>query len=46
MEDLEGRLRERLGTRVRIQERGGRGKMVIDFYSREDFDRILEILGA
>ena len=44
MEDLEGRLRERLGTRVRIQESGGRGKVVIDFYSREDFDRILEIL--
>jgi ParB family transcriptional regulator, chromosome partitioning protein len=42
--DLEGRLRERLGTRVKIQDRGGRGKLVVEYYSREDFDRILEIL--
>jgi ParB family chromosome partitioning protein len=44
--ELEGRLRERFGTRVRIQERGGRGKLVIEFYSRDDFDRIYELLGG
>ncbi len=42
--ELEGRLREKFGTRVRIQEKGGRGKLVIEYYSREDFDRIFEML--
>jgi len=37
---LEERFSERMGTRVRIRERGGKGKIVIEFYSVEDFERI------
>lgn len=41
---LEERFRERLGTRVRIREKGGRGNLRIDFYSTEDFERIRDII--
>jgi ParB family chromosome partitioning protein len=43
--EIEGRIRERLGTRVKVEERNGRGKVVIEFFSRDEFDRLLEILG-
>jgi len=42
--DLEDRLRKALGTRVSIMERGERGRIVIEFLSKDDFDRILRIL--
>jgi len=42
--DLENRLRMTLGTRVTIIENRGRGKIVIDFFSPEDFDRLLDKL--
>ncbi len=45
VQDYEARLRERLGTKVRIQDRGGRGEIVIEYYSTADFARILEALG-
>jgi ParB family chromosome partitioning protein len=46
--DLEGKLRAALGTRVSIvQAKGGRGKMIVDFFSEDDFQRVLEhILGS
>jgi ParB family chromosome partitioning protein len=44
--DLEAQLRERLGTRVRVQDRGGRGRIVIEYFSREDCDRLLDLLLA
>ncbi len=45
--DLEGRLRDSLGTKVQIDVRkqGQRGKIVIDFYSLDEFDRLTERLG-
>jgi ParB family chromosome partitioning protein len=43
---LEKRLEERLGTRVKIVESKSRSKIVIEFYSNDDFERILEIMGA
>ena len=42
--DIEDRLRIALGTRVTILEHGGSGKIVIDFFSPDDFDRILQKL--
>jgi ParB family chromosome partitioning protein len=41
--DLEGRLREALGTKVSVEEgtAPGTGKIVIEFYSNEDLERIL-----
>jgi ParB family chromosome partitioning protein len=42
--DLEDRLRMALGTRVTIFDNSGRGKIVIDFFSPDDFDRVLQKL--
>jgi ParB family chromosome partitioning protein len=45
--DLESRLREQLGTKVQIDARkkGDRGRIIIDFYSLDEFDKITEIIG-
>jgi len=45
--DLEARLREALGTKVSVEQgaRPGTGKIVIEFYSQDDLDRILGRLG-
>jgi ParB family chromosome partitioning protein len=42
--DLEGRLSQALGTRVRIESRKKGGKIVVDFYSLEELDRLLDRL--
>jgi len=34
-------IEERLGTKVRISKKGERGTIVIDFYSKEELDRLL-----
>lgn len=41
---LEETLRKFLGTQVRIPKRGRKGKIEIEFYSREDLERIIEII--
>jgi ParB family chromosome partitioning protein len=45
--DLESRLSGQLGTRVAIETRknGQRGRIVIEFYSLDEFDRIAERIG-
>ena len=43
--DLEDRAREHLGTKVLIEQRDNRGKFTIHFYSDDDFQRILDVLG-
>ena len=42
--DLERRLSERLGTRVTLRDRRGRGRLVISYYTSEDLDRVAELL--
>lgn len=42
---LEDRLRERLGTKVHLRYAQGKGALEIAFFSDEDLDRILQILG-
>ncbi len=37
-------LQQILGTKVRIKGKGNRGKIEIDFYSREELDRLIELL--
>ena len=37
-------LEQRLGMRVRIKDRRGRGKIVIEYSTLEDFDRVLDVL--
>jgi ParB family chromosome partitioning protein len=34
-----------LGCRVRISDRKGRGRIVIEYATLEDFDRVVEMLG-
>jgi ParB family transcriptional regulator, chromosome partitioning protein len=38
-------LETRLGCRVRIHDKNGKGRVVIEYKSLEDFDRIVEALG-
>jgi ParB family chromosome partitioning protein len=42
--DLQRRLMEHLGTKVVLEQQGERGKIIIDFYSQEDADRIIEAI--
>jgi ParB family chromosome partitioning protein len=45
--DLEARLREALGTKVSVEQgpKAGTGRIIIEFYSPDDFERILARLG-
>jgi ParB family chromosome partitioning protein len=46
VDEIEEQLRTRLGTKVTVDFRGGKGSLRIEFYSRDDLERILgEILG-
>jgi len=38
-------MERRLGVRVQIKDRNVRGKIVIEYKSLEDFDRVVEMLG-
>jgi len=44
--ELEERLQRVFGTPVQIHDRGGRGRVSLEYYSYEDLDRLLEILGS
>ena len=43
---LQSRLQERLGTRVNLRYREGKGALQIHFYNDGDLERVLEILGV
>jgi len=43
---LESRIRERVGTKARLRYRAGKGNVQIAFYSDEELERILQILGV
>jgi len=43
--DLCDRLSRQFGTRVRINRRGRKGRVEIDFYSNDDLDRLLDMFG-
>jgi len=40
MKDLESKLRSLCGTKVKIKDLGGKGKIEIDYYSADDLERI------
>ena len=44
--DLEDRLRQRLGTKVRLRYLDGKGALEIAFFSDPELERLLEILGV
>jgi ParB family transcriptional regulator, chromosome partitioning protein len=46
LKDVESQLAERLATRVTIRDRGGPGRLVIDYYSAEDLGRLVELIGG
>lgn len=43
---LEDRLRERLGTKVHLRYARGKGVLEISFYSDEDLERVLQVIGV
>jgi len=44
--DLENRLRERLGTKVHLRYAHGKGALEIAFFSDDELERVLDILGV
>lgn len=45
-QDIEEKLKQRLSTKVSVSSKGeGAGKIEIEFYSHEDLERLLELLG-
>lgn len=44
--DLTDRLQQSLGTKVRLVTQGQRGRIEIDYYSRDELERIVELLGG
>jgi ParB family chromosome partitioning protein len=44
--EAEQQLQRSLGLRVLIQDKHGKGKIVLEYKTLEDFDRVLEMLGA
>ncbi len=43
--EIEKHLQDKLGTRVHIQQAGEGGKITIDYFSNEDLDVIVDVLG-
>jgi len=46
VKEAERQLERALGVRVTIKDRNGKGKILLEYKSLEDFDRILEVLDA
>ncbi|MCB1149142.1 MAG: ParB/RepB/Spo0J family partition protein [Chlamydiia bacterium] len=46
LEMLEEKLQQHFGTKVSLQGSASKGKLVIDYYSLDDLERIMEILGV
>jgi len=42
IDEIEGRLREKFGTKVTVDYRNGKGAIKIEFYSNDELDRIIE----
>ena len=45
VQKLEDSLSERLGARVDVQDKGGKGKVVIEYHSLDELDGIIERIG-
>lgn len=47
VQSLEEKLRQTLGTKVNVREReGGKGEIVIEYYSLDDLDRLLDLFAS
>ncbi|MFH0939763.1 MAG: ParB/RepB/Spo0J family partition protein [Planctomycetota bacterium] len=45
IQDIERQLREHFGTRVQVIESLRKGRIIVEFYSVEDFERITQLMG-
>lgn len=45
-QDMEERLKNILGTKVSIKDKEGKGKIEIEYYSNEEFDRLVALINA
>lgn len=45
VKEAQDSIQRRVGLRTRIEDKRGRGKVIIEYRSLEDFDRLLEMLG-
>jgi ParB family chromosome partitioning protein len=43
---IEDRLREKLGTKVQLRYAQGKGAVEISFFSDDELERVLQILGV
>jgi hypothetical protein len=43
---LENRLRERVGTKVQLKYKNGKGALELRFFSDAELERLLQILGV
>ncbi len=46
VQDLENKLRERFGTKVHLRYKQGKGKLEVQFFSDDELERILQIVGV
>jgi ParB family chromosome partitioning protein len=44
--DLENRIRDRVGLRIGLHYKAGKGRLEIQFHSDDELDRILDVLGV
>ncbi len=44
IQDLEDKAQQKLGTKVQINKNGSRGKILIDFFSDEEFEKIVSFI--
>lgn len=44
--DLENRIRERVGLRIGLHYKAGKGRLEIQFHSDDELDRLLDVLGV
>jgi ParB family chromosome partitioning protein len=44
--DLENRIRDRVGLRIALHYKGGKGRLDIQFNSNDELDHLLEVLGV
>jgi len=44
IQDLEDSIQQKLGTKVKIKKHGASGKIAIDFFSEEEFSKIVKLL--
>lgn len=46
IQDLENRLQQNLGTKIQIKKKGNTGRVMIDFFTEEEFEKIKNLLLA